>query len=475
MKCYSVLLLWLVAATVLACSPGRKAAIVAPSSAPLHRLPELPLSQINVPVKVYMRPLLARMDSMTAREFTSEKWPAYMNSACDFRYKYRFVRSPFVFSCVNNKVNISFRGNYQIAGSRCVCAFNRPVSPWISGSCGFGNEPLRRVNLNIHSMLTLLPGHQLLTSTHLDRLNAVDKCQVTLMETDMTQMVMDSIRASVETYCTTFDRFVQTLNNNEMLRQWRGGGSRVMPISKYGFLNLNPTALRVGKFNVYRDTLFFSVGFNGSPQFSSDSMRLVTQAPLPPVSNSEDNGQISTYLNAVYEYKFFNRLLNDSLRNKPFELEGRTFVIRDVAISGTNEGKIQVDVSFTGNRTGVLHLSGTPLLDTVHQVLTMPDISFALDTRDMMMKIARSLFRKKIMKQLHNQSVFDIAALIAKNRSAIEARLNQQVTPWMSTAGSVDDIRVLRLLPQKDYIQVQAYIGGRLTLTGQPPATILKP
>jgi hypothetical protein len=475
MKCIPGFVLIVAFSSIIAsCHSSKQVTITPATESKARLLPALPSSIINIPIKIYMRPLLAVMDSSTAKEFTSDKWPNYTQSGCDFRYKYRFVRSPFTFGCVNNKVTIGFRGNYQIAGSKSVCAFDKQVSPWVSGSCGFGNEALRRVDINISSTLTLLPNHQVLTSTKLDKLNPLDKCQVTLMQTDMTGEILDSIKASIETYCGTFDKFVQTLNNNDLLKQWRSGGSRVMPISSYGFLNLNPTALKVSKFNIWHDTLYFSIGYNGYPQFSSDSQRLVTHAALPPISSSDYVSGISTYLDAVYEYKFFNKIMNDSLRNKPFEVEGRTFVIKDVNISGTNEGKIQVDVSFSGNRKGVLHLSGTPVLDSARQVLSMPDVTFALDTKDMMVNIAKALFHKKIMKQLQNQSVLDLAALIEKNKAAIEARLNQTVTPWMGTTGSVQSIRLVGLLPQKDYIQVQAHIRGILTLVGQPPANMLK-
>jgi hypothetical protein len=44
----------------------------------------------------------------------------------------------------------------------------------------------------------------------------------------------------------------------------------------------------------------------------------------------------------------------------------------------------------------------------------------------------------------------------------------------MGTTGSVQSIRLVGLLPQKDYIQVQAHIRGILTLVGQPPANMLK-
>ena len=472
MKKIQPVLIVVIIVLLAACGSSKKITIT-PHETPSRLLPPLPVSQINIPVKVYMKPLLAVMDTITAKEFTNDQWPNYTQSSCDFRYKYRFVRSPFSFTCVNNKVNISFQGSYQIAGSRCLCAFNKQVSPWASGSCGFSNEPMRKVDLDINSTLILMPNHQVLTTTHLENLKAIDKCQVTLMQNDMTPQVMDSIKASVESYCAVFDNFVQTMNNSEQLRKWRSSGSRVIPISSYGFINLNPTALRIGKFNVSKDTLTFSVGYTGTPKFSSDSLRLVTNAALPPVNTTENNGGISTYLDAVYEYKFFNKLLNDSLRNKPFEVEGRTFVIKEVTIGGTNEGKIQVDVSFTGNRKGVLHISGTPLLDTARQVLSMPDVTFALDTKDILVNIAKGLFRKKIMKQLQNQSVLDIAALIEKNKTLIEARLNQQVTDWMSTTGSFREIKVLGLLPQKDYVQVQAYIRANLVLTGAPPANLL--
>lgn len=455
-----------------ACGSSRSTT-AAPAEAAPRTLAPLPASEINIPVKINIRPLLAVLDTMTAKEFTNDQWPAYTQSGCDFRYKYRFVRSPFTLSCINNKIDIGFRGNYQIAGSRCICAFDKQISPWASGTCGFGSEPMRRVDINITSNLTLMPNHQVLTTTRLNRLQALDKCEVTIMKNDMTKDVMDSIKASVETYTAVFDQFVQDINNNPLLQEWRKNGSRVMPVSSYGFLNLNPTQLRVGPLNIKKDTLYFTLGYNGFPHFSSDSNRLVNDAPLPPLNGSARSGGVVTYLDAVYEYDFFNKILNDSLRNKPFEVEGRTFVIKDVQISGDNSGKIRLDVAFTGNRKGVLHISGTPLLDTAAQVLSMPDISFALDTRDMLVNIAKNMFRKKIMKKLQDQSVLDFAALIRENMKAIEDRMNQQVTEWMQTTGSLRELKLVGLLPQKDHIQVQAKISADIVLIGSPTANLL--
>lgn len=456
-----------------ACSTSSSTISNTPVATARKTLPPLPESRLNIPVKVAMKHLVEKMDVGTARQFTSEKWPDYYQSSCDFRYKYRFLRSPFVFSCINNLVNISFQGNYQIAGSKTVCAFNKQLSPWISGSCGFGSEPLRRVDLTITSLLDILPQHQVRTTTRLNKLLPIDKCQVSLLQTDVTGEVMDSIRASVESYCTTFDLFVQKINNIQTLDKWRKNSSPVLPIMKYGFLNLNPTFFRMGAFNYFNDTLYFSLGFQGNPMFSSDSVQLVTNRALPNLTLSEQTGGITSYLHASYSYVFLTRLLNDSLRNKPFEVEGKTFVIRNVNLAGTEDNKIKVDVSFDGYKKGTLHLSGTPVLDTTTQVLSMPDIMFALDSKDMLLNIAKGMFRKKILKQLKDQSVLDIAALIEKNKTLIGARLNQTVNNWLQTKGDLQSLRFISLLPRKDIIELQVFIQATITLVGSPPAQLL--
>lgn len=408
------------------------------------------------------------MDSMTSKEFTSDNWPNYFQSGCDFRYKYRFIRSPFTFSVINNRVNISFQGNYQIAGSKTVCAFDRQVSPWVSGSCGFG-EPLRIVDININSLLEISPQYQVRTTTKVDKLEPRDKCVVSLLQTDITKEVMDSIKASIDSYTIGFDKLVQAFNNYEMLRDWRRNGNKVVPVSNYGYMNLKPSTLRIGKLNYIKDTLMFSVGFNGYPHFASDSMAVITQRYLPTFSNADNNGGVSTYLDAVYEYSFLSKLLNDSLRNKPFEVDGRTFLIRNINLQGTDDNKILIDVSFDGNKRGTFHLSGTPQLDSARQVLFMPDVSFSVDSRDMLINIAKGLLRKQIMRKLKDQSVLDIAELIKRHKTSIEARLNQPVNEWIETKGSLEELRVVGILAHKNAIQLQLYIKGNIMVIGSPP------
>src|SRR5882724_3362685 len=191
------------------CSPSRK---LAPAATPVSSsvipvlpdtLPRLPVSEMDLPLKIYARPILTMADYMVPKEFVSDRWPDYMQPSCDFRYKYRFVRSGFALSCTNNKVGLQMTGNYQVAGSRCLCAMNKPVSPWVSGACGFGNEPMRKVDFTISSQINILPSYRIRTFSKLEQLKAQDRCIMSLMSTDMTQMILDSIRSSITAFCTT--------------------------------------------------------------------------------------------------------------------------------------------------------------------------------------------------------------------------------------------------------------------------------
>src|SRR3979490_1982864 len=93
MKYTLVLLLLTLAFALGSCSSSKK--LSTPAAVPLslpHTLPARPSPEIALPLKFAGRPLLVAADSLVPKEFLSDKWPAYLQPSCDFRYKYRFVR-----------------------------------------------------------------------------------------------------------------------------------------------------------------------------------------------------------------------------------------------------------------------------------------------------------------------------------------------------------------------------------------------
>ena len=206
-------------------------------------LPTLQPSQINIPFKIYARPFFEKAETMAPPEFTSGGWPAYLQTGCDFKYKYRFVRSGFLFNVVNNKVTITLNGNYQIAGAKCLCAFNKQASPWVMGSCGFGAEPLRRVQIIIGSQLQFNQNYSVKTTTRVESLKAIDQCSVTLFNQNVTPEVLDSIRASVVSFTQSMDSTISGFDFSETINKAAAMVGKKISLKNYGFMKVNPASL----------------------------------------------------------------------------------------------------------------------------------------------------------------------------------------------------------------------------------------
>ncbi len=427
-------------------------------------LPVLPVSDIDIPIKIFMPPLMSRIELMVPKEFTSDKWPDYTQSSCDFRYKYKFIRTPIRCTIVNNQASIAFGGNYQIAGSRSVCAFGQTVAPWISGSCGFGSEPLRRVNINMSTWVNFLPDYKVRTRTEMNQLIPIDKCQVTLLNTDMTTEVMDSIKSSVANFAHILDSSVAALDFSNILKMVTEKSSRKIPMSKYGYLQVRPMSVRISSINQVKDTLMMTAGVSGYAEFTSDSSSLSNIAVFPSLQNTPAREGISIFANSHFDYPFLSKIITDTIRDKVFDMDGQSFVIKKIEVRATPERQLEIRVDFTGSRKGTFILYGSPVLDVARQIITIPDVNYDIKTRDIVLSVGERLFRNKIINSLKEKAVVDIPALIEKNRQQLDAQLNRPIVNRFFTRGKLQEIRITGLVVGPDVVHLQTQIRANVQL-----------
>jgi hypothetical protein len=447
---------------LFACSSSRK---ISSSKELPQSLPGLPASEIDIPVKMAAASLLAKAEKVIPAEFTSDAWPSFIQPSCDFRYKYQFVRSALQVGCTNNIIHIRFSGNYQVAGSKCICTAGIPVTPWISGSCGFPPQPLRKVNMGLRSTLQFLPDYRVRTTTTITGIQPVDKCQVSAFSSDITQLVMDSIRSSLVTFSSAMDQTIAGLDFSKFIKQVKDSSFRKVSLGKYGYLLLNPLGVRVGQLNYANDSFSISAGLSCKPQLTSDPVNHITfPISFPPLLQTETRSGVRLYLNMVYDYGFLTRLLKDSLHNKVFEVKGRTLVVKDAAISGSDNNQVNIRIDFAGSNHGSIYLKGTPVLDTAKQTLGIPDISYSLEGEDLALKIARSLFRNKVRKTIQGKSYLDIGALVNANRVQINQQLNKEIARGLFTSGKLKEAKMIGLLATKENLQVQLFINADLAI-----------
>jgi len=426
-------------------------------------LPALPPSEIDIPVKIAGAPLLKAVDSVVPREFVSQGWPGYLRSSCDFRYRYRFVRSGLSIRCTNNHLSVAMSGSYQVAGGRCLCAAGKPVSPWISGYCGFDKEPMRRVDFSFGTQLGIQPDYRLHAVSAVEQIRALDRCTMSIFSMDMTDQITDSIRSSVAAFCRSLDGSVTGIKLGDYLRQTAKTWQK-SPIGPYGWLVVNPVALRIGMLNYVRDSFALSLGITCRPGLSSDKSP-AKQVTLPPLYSGGSRSGITLYLPADYEYGFLSRLLSDPLRDRSFLYKDRQVIIKDVGIKGIGHHQVELRIDFGGSYEGRIFIRGTPVVDTARQTLSIPDISYSLESRDLLVKMARTLLRGKIRRTVRGNSVLDLAALLKTNLPLLDAQLNRNVTPTLRTNGEIRQLKLIGLLAGEKDLQAQLFIQAELSLT----------
>lgn len=427
-----------------------------------NTLPALPVSTLNVPVSVFAKPFLAQAESIAPTEFTSTGWPSYLQTSCDFRYKYRFVRSGFAIKCNNSKLQIIMNGSYQIAGSKAVCAFDKQVSPWVNGSCGFGNEPMRKVQIVIGSQLTFGNDYTIKSVTKAEKVQAIDKCLVSILNTDMTAEVMDSIKVAVNDFGFQMDQTLSGMDFSATTQQLALQLGKKNAIKNYGYIKANPAAVSIDQLNIIGDTLYTTLGIKAYPEVSSDSTNHQVTNFLPPLKTEKLLPGIFLNVNALYDFNTLDTIINQTLRNKTFDISGNKVLIKNVDIEGITGHKINLRVDFAGSKTGTVFLTGTPVLDVEKQILSIPDITYNLSSSDVALNMGKKFFNKKILQTIREKATINVAEIYKKNKPKLDATLNRQIKAGISTTGYTTGVRLLALVVKQEGVQVQASINGQV-------------
>ena len=426
--------------------------------------PTLPESYINVPLKIYALPFLKKAESLAAPELTSEGWPAFLQAACDFRYKYRFIRSGIRAGCTNNEATITLAGNYQIAGSKSICAFGKQVAPWITGSCGFSPEAMRRIEISVHSTFHFMPGYTIQCISLVDKINAVDKCTVTLLNRDITHDVTETIHSSVQAFSASLDRSVSELKFPELLQMAGTQLGSKITLHDYGYMQVNPASVTIGPLNYTKDTLRLTAGITCYPNLTSDSNITREAKKLPPLNSGALDDGFMVNMNAVYDYPFINGHLSSMVKRTPLHVKGNTVLVRDISVRGFEQNKIALKIIFAGTKSGIIVLTGTPVLDVQRQIISIPDLDYTLQSRNLLLTLGKTLLNKKIIRFIREKAVLRTEDVYRQNKMKIDSVLNRSIAPNAFTTGYTRQVRLTALKVEKDNLLFQLSVTGMLNL-----------
>jgi hypothetical protein len=433
-------------------------------------LDTLPLSDIDIPIKINLRPVYAIAEKSVQQVYTTPNYPIdFVVENCDTRYMYKFRRGPLQFITGGDQLRFGFTGYYIMAGGQRVCTgtgSNRtPVTPW-SPTCTCGlSEGERKVDVSFIAGMQITTNYHIVPNIKTLDPRAIDKCSVCFWGQDITATVMDRLKAQLE---DARKGMIDTLSKMDLKPQFQKIWdmlNAVQPMSNYGYLQINPQQIRISNISADKDTLKLSVGISARPtvvQVKPAEIKTV----IPDLTVGQSRRGFSIYTDAILNYDSLSSILNTAMYKKRIDAEGSSkyIVIEKVQVYGSNTAMLNLKMVFSGSVSGTFYLSGKPVYDLVAKQLRLENLEYDIKSKDMMVKTGEWLFNKRITKELEKSTKFDVTNYEKMLLDKINVQFNREVKKGIRMNGQVSNVSIEKIYPFTDQLVVRFSSKGDLDI-----------
>ncbi len=424
-------------------------------------LDSLPISEINIPVRVNLKPLFSLAEKSVDTLFTSPHYPdEWVQEGCDIRYKYVFRRGPLRISGSLNTLSLGFTGFYKIVGSTRLCVKGTVVSPWTPAcKCGFGSEGERKVNVSFTSAIGVDPDYKVKLYTKRNEPNPLDKCEVCFWGQDITKQVMKGLKTELDAAKKDIDKQYGSTDLRSRFQQVWDQLNKVYSLYGLGWLRINPQQFRINNLFIQQDSLTINLGLSAKPVISFEKPAENTSwiPALGPFSNKRG---FSIFLDAVLHYDSLSGLMNQNLAGREFNFKKgfvkKKFIIDSCRVYGGGFDRMIIKINFSGTNNGLFYLVGRPVYDKEKRVIEIKEIDFDIKSKNLLLGAADWLFDKKITREISKQARFELGSYIDTARATVNQQLNRELIQGIRGSGNINTIDLIGIYPLQQYLVIRS-------------------
>lgn len=414
------------------------------------KLDTLPLSEIDIPVKISLKPFYELAEKKVDEVYTSDNYPSqWQYDGCDTRYMYQFKRDKLRISTKSNVIRLAFSGFYKVKGSQRACVGNTGVTPWAPDcSCGYKEEP-RRVEIGYKAVLGVHADYSI--SPFIERMEPlpIDKCEVCFFKKDITKTVMDQLKLELDSAKMKMVDTLSKMNLKNAFQQWWDKLNSGQNLYGLGYLKMNPEKIRISSLMADDDTLSLSVGLSARPNISSIKPS-DTKSVIPNISDFKQRRGFNLFLDAQLDYDSLSSIITSRMKGYRMDISQvpqKYVVVESVKIYGDGKDKLILGVEFSGSNRGIMYFIGKPVYDKVTGTLEIKNLEYDLKTKNLFLNTAKWLFDKKILSALNKHSKFEITTYVGNLLPQLNQQLNREVYKGIFLSGKMEILQVTDLLP----------------------------
>lgn len=429
------------------------------------RMDSLPESEINIPIQVNLKPIYTMAEKTVDTVFTSPNWPNdWVTGGCDTRYKYSFRRGPLQMKASGTSLALGFTGFYKIVGSTRVCVNGTALSPWTPGCrCGY-DEGERKVFVNFQNSIFISPDLKARLSIKTLDPQALDKCTVCFWGQDITTDVMKGLKEQLDDAKSEMEKTFGSYDLRPKFQQLWDQLNKVYNLYGLGWLQINPSKIRINNFFARNDSLNIYIGLAARPSISFEKPQEHLTV-VPGINDFSYRPGFNIFLDAVLDYDSLSNIVTSKIKDKRFDVTNSKYIIvKDCTIYGADNENLVLKITFEGSEKGLFYLVGKPYYDPSTKVIELKDLDFDIKSKNMLVKTAGWLFNRRIITELKKYSKFDLSSYIASAMVSINQQLNKEWIKGIQSSGKMEEMKIVNFYPLRQHFIIRSNCSGSLAI-----------
>jgi len=327
----------------------------------------------------------------------------------------------------------------RVAAHPCVLGRCR----WVQlASCG-QDGPMPSMDLGLRTTVGLRPDWTVAAHTTPRRVQPGFRCKLTRANVDVTERVQNLVQDLLDKNAPEIDQRIREAA--DLRRRVEDVWETVQePIeaSKGVYVLMQPAALSATPPRGSGTTLTTTVSVVVRPKLVVGKRPAVTPKPLPLAGGTVPGRGFHIQMVAELPFTVMDSIVRAKLVGRHFDIEGHRITVRRARLYGAGT-KLVLAASIAGDAKGTLYFVGTPVFDADSQVVSVPDLDFSVESREVLPEVAEWLLYDQLRDQMRESARFAVGDRIASIRRDVDAALDRQLGRSVRTTGRVDRITPL--------------------------------
>ena len=457
-----------------------------PSPKPLPAPTPISPSVVQLPVAMALGDLATAMDQAIPQVEDVPRYNGSVGGGADhcsngFNYGYHIERgaiqlSPTGAGALAAGAHIRYAGAARARPSIPVFG----CGPLFGASCGYDGDALRDADIGLTTAPEVRPDWSVSMNAANGSATASpgSRCRVTFLGIDITDRVMGWASDFMNRQLANVNQHIaaDTRFHDLAARAWTLAQSPV-PIADIGWLSIAPKAVGVSQVTASGDSLRVSMRVVSEPFFQIGNKPSTSTDPLPANVAVPGDDSIRVLLPVTADYAAVEAALRKAFRLDEggirYPAVGRFYLKPNSVDVLSNGPDLVVRVGFKGSAKGTLYLAGAPQYDPNTHVVTVPDLDYTTETKNLFVKLANWAGHDALRDDLRAKATIDLTAPIQRLTAQLEAALNQTSGP-LTLRGHVDRLALdkLRVIEEGRKVAALLEATGRLSVSVNPAANV---